>query len=201
VETRPVEGNRDPDSQPGSEEAAWRELIAQFDTPAGEPSAVAPWPSAEDMPADASDRMPGQDTMPDWELATRSGADADVGGLADFDQFGNVSARAADQSARGTGPSGNGWRTPQVDYDPDDADQYSPEALPPPQLDPVAKGAWAAVVGGPLYLLIGWLLGWEISGFGALLAVGATVSGFVILVLRLGDRPSRGDDDDHGAVL
>jgi hypothetical protein len=194
-----VEGNRDPDSQPGSEEAAWRELIAQFDAPAGEPSTVAPWPSAEDLPADTSDSMPGQDTMPDWELATRSGADAD--GFADFDQFGNVQARAADQPARLTRPTGNAWRTPQVDDDPDDADRYVPDPLPPAQLDPVAKGAWAAVVGGPLYLLIGWLLGWDITGFAALLAVAATIGGFIVLVLRLGDGPSRGDDDDQGAVL
>jgi hypothetical protein len=196
-----VEGNGDPDRQPGSEEAAWRELIAQFDTPEGEPSAVAPWPSAEDLPADAGDRTPGQDTMPDWELATRSGADADAGGFADFDQSGNASARAADQPAKLIRPTGNAWRAARVDDDPDDADQYVPDPLPPPQLEPVAKGAWAAVVGGPLYLLIGWVLGWDITGFGALLAVAATIGGFVILVLKLGDRPSRGDDDDHGAVL
>jgi hypothetical protein len=196
-----VEGNRDPDSQPGSEEAAWRELIAQFDAPEGEPSAIAPWPSAEDLPA-AGDRMPGQDTMPDWELATRSGTDADAGGSTDIDQFGNVPARAADQPARLIRPSGSTWRTPQVDYDPDEADRYVPEPLPPPgQLDPVSKAAWAAVICGPLYLLIGWMLGWAISGFGALLAIAATVGGFVILVLKLGDRPSRSDDDDNGAVL
>jgi hypothetical protein len=195
-----VDGNRDPDGQPGSEEAAWRELIAQFDAPAGDQPAVAPWPSIEDLPAEADeDRQPGQDTMPDWSLASRPGADAE---RADFDQAGNASSWAGDQPARLIRPTGNAWRAPQVDYDPDVAGRYVPDRLPPPgRLDSVAKGAWAAVVCGPLYLLIAWLAGWNISSFAALLAIAAAIGGFVVLVLRLGDRPSRADDDDQGAVL
>jgi hypothetical protein len=198
-----VDGNSDRDSQPGSEEAAWRELIAQFDAPADDPSAVAPWPTIEDLPGEASDdRQPGQDTMPDWELASRPGSDADSAGRGDFDQAGNVSGRAGDQPARLIRPMGNTWRTPQVDYDPELADRYVPEPLPPPgRLDPVTKGAWAAVVCGPLYLLFAWLAGWNITSFAAMLAIGAAIGGFVVLVMKLGDRPSRGDDDDHGAVL
>ncbi len=189
-----MDGNRDQDSQPGSDEAAWRELIAQFDAPADDPSAAAPWPTIEDLP--------GQDTMPDWELASRPGADADPPGRGDFDQAGNVSSRAGDQPARLTRPTGNAWRVPQVDYDPELADRYVPEPLPPPgRLDPVAKGAWAAVILGPLYLLVGWLAGWNITSFTALLAIGAALGGFIVLVLKLGDHPSRADDDDQGAVL
>lgn len=195
-----MDGDREPDSQPGSEEAAWRELIAQFDAPTADPSAPAPWPTIEDLPGEPTDdRQPGQDTMPDWELASRPGAEAE---RADFDQAGNVSSRAADQPARLVRPTGNAWRAPQVDYDAEAADRYMPDPLPPPRrLDPVAKGAWAAIVCGPLYLLAGWLLGWNITSFTAMLAIGAAIGGFVVLVLKLGDHPSRGDDDDHGAVL
>ena len=45
------------------------------------------------------------------------------------------------------------------------------------------------------------LLGWQVSGLGALLAVTAFVAGFAIVVLRMGDGPSRGDGPDNGAVL
>jgi Pentapeptide repeats (8 copies) len=78
--------------------------------------------------------------------------------------------------------------------------RYVPAPLPPVRLDPVAKGAWVGLVGGPAYLLIGVLLGWTISGIAAFAAIAAFVVGFVILVLRLGDGSKR-DDDDDGAVV
>lgn len=79
-------------------------------------------------------------------------------------------------------------------------ERYVPAPLPPVKLDPLAKIAWTALIGGPAYLLISVLLGWTISGFAAFAAIAAFVVGFVILVLRLGDG-SRRDDDDDGAVL
>ena len=87
----------------------------------------------------------------------------------------------------------------------DEDDRFIPYIPPPPpplpKLDPVAKGAWAALCGGPAYLLVATLLSWHVSGLGALLAVTAFVGGFAVVVLRMGDRPSRGDDPDNGAVL
>jgi hypothetical protein len=86
---------------------------------------------------------------------------------------------------------------------PEDADDqaYIPPPLPPPaKLDPIAKAAWAGLIGGPAYLLIGVLVGWTISGIAAFAAIAAFVTGFVILVLRLGDGSKR-DDDDDGAVV
>lgn len=79
-------------------------------------------------------------------------------------------------------------------------ERYVPAPLPPVTLDPVAKGAWVGLIGGPAYLLIGVLLGWTISGIAAFAAIAAFIVGFVILVLRLGDGSSR-DDDDDGAVV
>jgi hypothetical protein len=82
----------------------------------------------------------------------------------------------------------------------EDDEHYIPPAPPPlPRLDPVTKGAWAALFGGPGYLVVATLAGWSVSGFAAFCAVAAFVAGFAILVLRMND-PSRGGPDD-GAVV
>jgi hypothetical protein len=79
---------------------------------------------------------------------------------------------------------------------------YIPPPLPPgPKLDPVAKGAWLALFGGPGYLLLATLLNWQISGWAALTAAIAFVTGFIVLVFRLGDGPSKRDGPDQGAVV
>jgi len=77
-----------------------------------------------------------------------------------------------------------------------------PEPLPPPaKLDSTSKAALAGIVGGPGYLLVASIfLHWTISAEAALIAVAAFVAGFVTLVIKLGDRSNR-DDDDDGAVL
>jgi hypothetical protein len=85
----------------------------------------------------------------------------------------------------------------------DDADEHFVPLPPPPlpHLDSVAKGAWTALFGGPAYLLVATLVGWTVPGWAALAAIAAFVTGFVVLVLRLGDGPSRGAGPDNGAVL
>jgi len=80
--------------------------------------------------------------------------------------------------------------------------RYVPPPLPPgPKIDPVAKGAWLALFGGPGYLLVATVLGWQMPGWAELLAVVAFVTGFVVLVSRMGDGPSRRDGPDQGAVV
>jgi len=85
----------------------------------------------------------------------------------------------------------------------DDADEDGRYVPPPPgplpQLDPVARGAWVALLGGPGYLLIATLIGWQVSDWAALVAIIAFVGGFATLVLRMSDGPR--DDDDDGAVV
>jgi hypothetical protein len=79
---------------------------------------------------------------------------------------------------------------------------FVPVPLPPPaKMDWATKAALAGVIGGPGYLLVvSIFLHWTISAEAALIAVAAFVGGFVTLVVKLGDRSSR-DDDDNGAVL
>lgn len=82
----------------------------------------------------------------------------------------------------------------------DEEGHYVPPPPPPlPTADPLTKGAWIALVGGPLYLLITVVLNWDVPGWAAFLAVAAFIGGFVTLVLRMGDEPRPPDDD--GAVV
>lgn len=93
-------------------------------------------------------------------------------------------------------------RSPAEDDDRDADEHYVPPPPPPlPHLDPVAKGAWAALFGGPAYLLVASIAGWAVPGWAALGAVAAFIGGFTAVVLRLSDRPSGDDDPDNGAVL
>jgi hypothetical protein len=90
------------------------------------------------------------------------------------------------------------------DYTPPDEEDepYIPAPLPPPaKLDSIAKAAWVGVIGGPGYLLVVSLfLHMAVSATAAFIAIAAFVGGFAALVVKLGDR-SRRDDDDDGAVL
>jgi hypothetical protein len=90
-----------------------------------------------------------------------------------------------------------------IDYDTGDTgDRYIPPPLPPqPKLDLVAKGAWTALLGGPGYLFLSMLLGWQVPGWAQLVAIIAFMAGFLVLVMRLGDGPSRRDGPDQGAVV
>jgi hypothetical protein len=85
----------------------------------------------------------------------------------------------------------------------DDDEHYIPSAPPPlPKLDPMAKGAWAALFGGPGYLMVATAAGWSVSGLAAFCAVAAFVAGFAILVLRMHEPgPGGPDDGDDGAVV
>lgn len=83
-----------------------------------------------------------------------------------------------------------------------DDDRYIPPPVPSlPRLDPVARGAWTALFGGPGYLFAATLLSWQVPGWAELAAIIAFVVGFTILVVRLGDGPSRRDGPDQGAVV
>jgi len=85
----------------------------------------------------------------------------------------------------------------------EDEEHFVPPAPPPlPKLDPVAKGAWAALFGGPGYLMVATAIGWSVSGLAAFCAVAAFVAGFAILVLRMHEPgPGGPDDGDDGAVV
>jgi hypothetical protein len=81
-------------------------------------------------------------------------------------------------------------------------EHYFPPPPPPlPKLDPLSKGAWVALFGGPAYLLIATAVGWTVPAVAAFFAIGAFVGGFAVLVLRMGDEPRNGSGPDDGAVV
>ncbi|RJL31405.1 hypothetical protein [Bailinhaonella thermotolerans] len=84
----------------------------------------------------------------------------------------------------------------------DDEGHYEPPPPPPlPKLDVISKVAWLALFGGPAYLLIFTMFGWDIPNWAAFCAVGALIGGFVTLVVRMGDDPPRDSGWDDGAVV
>jgi hypothetical protein len=88
----------------------------------------------------------------------------------------------------------------------DDEGRFIPPEPPPlPKLDTVTKSAWAALFGGPAYLVVATAVGWSVPGIAAFLAVAAFVTGFAILVLRMNESSGQGpggpDDGDDGAVV
>jgi hypothetical protein len=97
------------------------------------------------------------------------------------------------------------WRGPARGMpkdDPDDEHFVPPTPPPLPRLDPVTKGAWAALFGGPGYLVLATAAGWSIPALAAFCAVAAFVAGFAVLVLRMHGPESEGpDDNDNGAVV
>jgi hypothetical protein len=181
-------GNGDaPDGDaPDGNEAAWQDLVARYDLPA-DLAGAAPWPDRESLtPPDSDPEPAGHPPGPGSDRARviRPATPPSV----------PVPASAWPASASDAGDAGHG----------DDAEDehYIPPPPPPlPHLDPIAKGAWAALFGGPAYLLLTSFLGWTVPGWAALLAVMAFVGGFAVVVLRLGDGPSRGAGPDNGAML
>jgi hypothetical protein len=205
-----MSGPGDVDGEVSGDEAAWRDLVARLESPVGQATEVVPWPAREDIPAaeNPTPSGPSQQTGPSGQtgLSQQTGlsgqtgpsqqtgppaapAPADIPGIdgrAPFDQ-GRVIRFAGDPRSY----------TPPEEQD----EPYKPERLPPPaRMDPVSKGAWVALIGGPGYLLLGTILQWTISGTEALAAIAAFIAGFAILVVKMGDRPPR-DDNDDGAVL
>ncbi len=166
------------------DEAAWQDLVARYDLPA-DPSGAAPWPDLESLTPPARDQGP----------ASHSPAGGDRARVIRPAALPPVPAPASSLPA-GASDADDAGRS-------DDADEhYIPPPPPPlPHLDPIAKGAWAALFGGPAYLLLTSFLGWTVPGWAALLAVMAFIGGFVVVVLRLGDGPSRGAGPDNGAML
>jgi hypothetical protein len=115
---------------------------------------------------------------------------------------GQVNGPVEDPGAATTHPDLGRLELADGDDDEIAGERYVPPEVPPlPKLDPVARGAWTALFGGPGYLFIATALSWQIPGWAELAAIIAFVAGFVVLVSRLGDGPSRRDGPDQGAVV
>jgi hypothetical protein len=242
------------------EEATWRDLIAQYSTPAAADGAV-PWPVREELSsarqappgAPGPAGAPGSTDTTDARGASATPGTGDPGTGREPATGDPGTGREAGAGDPGTGrepatgdpgtgraAGANGQAAPRADgedpggaqppprgWDPvpgvipaqpqarivrpaasaplpptGDDEHYVPPVPPPlPRLDPVSKGAWAALFGGPGYLLLAVLLGWVVPSWAAFCAVGAFVGGFATLVVRMGDRPPGDSGPNDGAVV
>lgn len=174
------------------EEAAWLDLVARFGAPAPAPEeGDVPWPEREDLAGPVRVTPAQPPTLPPaLPEALPSEPPTNPSGLPP------MPGQPWPRLGGGLGP-----RDTQAPVDPAD-EHFDPPAPPPlPKLDPVTKGAWLALFGGPLYLLIATAVGWEISGLAAFGAVAAFVGGFVVLVLRMDSGGPRDSGPDDGAVV
>ena len=218
---------RDVGRDEGRDQATWRDLVARLELPTPVDPADAPWPDRENVrpkPAPSTAAPAGSAPAPDpahEEDGTDSGAadisetpdkisQADRGRVIRPAGHGKPTVSAASEVTGPADPEPDSTPAGPRDYQvadqenfPDDEDdRYIPPLMPPgPKLDPVAKGAWIALFGGPGYLLLATLLGWQLAGWTELVSVVAFITGFVILVFRLGDGPSKKDGPDQGAVV
>jgi hypothetical protein len=217
--------DREQQNDISGEDAAWRDLVARFDLPGDPGEAARPWPEREDLRAARSDQpQPSTGASPGSSPGT--GATAGTGeepGAGERQDSGiAASSDGSDDHASADVPGSSeaviSDRTrvirpatpvqlPAADEDDEDAaddeeDHFIPPPPPPlPTLDPVAKGAWTALFGGPAYLVVATTAGWVMPGWAAFGAVAAFVGGFAVIVVRMGDKPSRGDGPDNGAVV
>jgi hypothetical protein len=217
----------DQDSNSSDEDAAWRDLVARFDAPLTAEEPV-PWPEREGDEATGVTRAfevgvgrgpgTGGDGAPEPYGGGTAGAGADgAPGTYGDGAPGTYGDGATGAYGAGTGgPRGpgephvvpiprvvRGARDRGLPAAADDDEHFIPPPPPPlPRLDPVAKGAWLALFGGPAYLVVATAAGWTVSGFAAFCAVAAFVAGFTILVLRMHEPgPGGPDDGDDGAVV
>ncbi len=168
------------------EEAAWLDLVARFDAPAPADGET-PWPDREDIagPVHITPAPPPAppDALPREPPANPSGLPA-----TSEPPWPRLGGRPGPRDAAGPGEGAE--------------EHFVPPPPPPlPKLDPVTKGAWVALFGGPLYLLIATTVGGGVSGLAAFLAVAAFVGGFAVLVLRMDNGGPRDSGPDDGAVV
>lgn len=156
-----------------ADELAWAGIVAGFDAPSAD--AVPRWPASEDVDEadlpEVGGRGPSRVVRP---------AESPTIGFAELRDAAPPDAPSA--------------------YD--DSEHFEPPPPPPlPVPDTLGRFAWAAVLGGLLFLLLATLFGLDVGGWPGLLALIAAVGGFVTLVARMKDRPDTDLGDDDGAVV
>ena len=154
------------------EDEVWRQIIASYHQPTETTSDGQPWPDSENLPAEPARRVVKR---PDIETPL---GEVPVQYPGDFHE-------------------------PDFDDDRnDDEGHYEPPPPPPlPKTDTSTKIAWAALFGGPAYLLLAALFDWYMQGWVLFAAVACFIGGFVALVVRMGDGPPNDSGWDDGAVV
>ncbi|MFC6410567.1 hypothetical protein [Planobispora longispora] len=153
------------------EDEVWRQIVASFNDTAERDPADQPWPDSENLPAESPRRVVRE---PEEEaLPPVDGEPAELAEPAEGERA-----------------------------DADDEGHYvPPPPLPLPRTDTTAKIGWAALFGGPAFLVVTVLAGWDPGGWVLFAAAAAFIGGFVALVVRMGDGPPNDSGWDDGAVV
>jgi hypothetical protein len=183
------------DPPPLDEDAAWRAIVASFED--GPATPVPPWPVSEDL-----DDGPARTDAPPTEVRGRVLRRFEANEPATDEQPGEEPAdiEPPGGESRVVAPD-DAAAEPAAARD-EDAEHFVPPPPPPlPRANPVTAWAWVALLGGVGLLLAPAIVGWDLEGWMALLAVAGIVGGFVTLVARLGDGAPRDSGPDDGAVV
>jgi hypothetical protein len=163
-------------------------------------------PAGADPPGEGSRPGSRADGTPDQQLPGRAGpADTEAGGAS----TGGASTGGASTGGGQSPPddlTAEARRRARIEREVDSAVDgpggghfVPPDPAPLPRPDAITLLAWIAVIGGPLFLVLGVILG-GLPTWVAGVVVAAVVVGFVLLVSRL-PRRDETDPDDDGAVV
>jgi hypothetical protein len=162
-----------------ADELTWASIVAGFDAPSTDQ--VPRWPASEDVDQDQADPTAPDGVSDPWH--GESGA--------------RGSARIVRPAELDPPDSADPAPTPAVEDE-----HFEPPPPPPlPVPDTLGRFAWAAVLGGPLFLVVATLFELDVAGWPGFLAIAAFVAGFVTLVARMKDRPPTDLGGDDGAVV
>jgi hypothetical protein len=158
-------------------EAAFADIVAHWDDASRTP--VGSWPAQEDL---------GPTLIPDPDVEEGEPGEPPT-----------LSAPVVSSYDVPLAPAG--WTARREEAPVEEPEGYVPPEPPPlPRGDAIGWLAWAAVVGGPLFLLLASQVWSDIDRIWIMLAVLAFIAGFATIVARLPN--SRGEDDpDDGAVV
>jgi hypothetical protein len=176
-------------------DTAFAAIIADFSAPT--PTGANPWPASEDLDDDTEPEPDAADAETDPPLLGRA-PDGDGPPRAEDTPSGPPSGRWDLPVRRITIPE-DAAPLPDADDDEDEEGFVPPEPPPLPRGDLVSRVAWAAVIGGPLFLLVAAMAWRGLPAYLLLFALLAFVGGFVTLVARMPQEHP--DDPDDGAVV
>lgn len=176
-------------------DAAWAQIIARWDEEAPPREPLPEPPPAEDGPDDRRPRHAAEVDLRSQQPVRREAAHrAQEPEPYDYERDQLPLGPERDLGPRDVDPEGPSFLDAIGESDEESYEPPPPPPLPRPSL--VTGLAWAAAIGGPLFLVFCAMFWREAPSLVVAGAVAAFAGGFVTLVLRMSDH-----DSDDGAVV